>query len=68
MNRYTFVVQVHPGGVSTLENLSTNERVRVAGMAAVGPQIELWLAELALSSMPASTEPARSESASGSAP
>jgi hypothetical protein len=46
MNRYTFVVHVHPGGLSTLENLSTHERVRIADMAAVGPQIERWLAEL----------------------
>ena len=46
MNRYTFVVQVHPGGISTLENLSTHERVRVSEMDAIGPQIERWLAEL----------------------
>jgi hypothetical protein len=46
VNRYTFVIQVHPGGVSTLENLSTHERVHVADLAAVGPQIERWLTTL----------------------
>jgi hypothetical protein len=46
MNRHTFVIQVHPGGISTLENLSTHERVRISDMAAVGPQIEQWLEAL----------------------
>jgi hypothetical protein len=46
MNRYTFVIQVHPSGPSTLENLSTQERVRIADLGAVGPQIERWLREL----------------------
>ena len=46
MNRYTFVIQVHADGPSTLENLSTRERVPVADLAAVGPQIERWLAAL----------------------
>lgn len=46
MNRYTFVLQVHREGITTLENLSTHERVQVADMAAVGPQIERWLAGL----------------------
>ena len=46
MTRYSFVVQVHPDGVSTLENLATRERVRIAGLDEVGPQIERWLAEL----------------------
>lgn len=46
MHRHTFVVQVHPGGLSTLENLSTQERVRIAEMAAVGPQIDQWLEAL----------------------
>ncbi len=46
MKRYTFVVQVHPEGISTLENLSTQERVRLDELAAVGPQIERWLAEV----------------------
>jgi hypothetical protein len=45
MNRFTFVVQVHPEGISTLENLSTQERIRLSALAAVGPQIERWLAE-----------------------
>jgi hypothetical protein len=66
VNRYTFVVQVHPGGISTLENLSTHERVRVAGMDEVGPQIDRWLAELEISSDGVSTAPAPSESAPGS--
>ena len=43
MTRYTFVVQIHPDGLSTLENLSTHERVRVSDLATVGPQIEQWL-------------------------
>jgi hypothetical protein len=47
VNRYTFVVHAYPGGASMLENLSTHERVRVCDLAAVGPQIERWLASLA---------------------
>jgi hypothetical protein len=47
VKRHTFVVQVHSHGPSTLENLSTRERVAVADLAAVGPQIERWLAALA---------------------
>ncbi len=46
MNRYTFVVQIQPQGPSTLENLSTHERVAVPDLAGVGPQIEQWLASL----------------------
>jgi hypothetical protein len=46
MNRHTFVVHVHPGGLTTLENLSTHERVRISDLAAIGPQIELWLEAL----------------------
>jgi hypothetical protein len=60
MNRYTFVVQVHPKGLSTLENLSTRERVQISGPGAIGPQIELWLAELGNSAAPAAT-PRQSE-------
>jgi hypothetical protein len=41
--RYTFVVQIHPEGISTLENLATRERVQVAEVATVGAQIEQWL-------------------------
>ena len=47
VNRYTFVVHAYPGGASMLENLSTHERIRVCDLAAVGPQIESWLASLA---------------------
>jgi hypothetical protein len=43
VKRYTFVVQVHPDGPSTLENLSTQERVRVSDLGAVGPQIGRWM-------------------------
>jgi hypothetical protein len=43
MTRFTFVVQIHSDGLSTLENLSTHERVHVSELAAVGPQIEQWL-------------------------
>lgn len=46
MNRYTFVIHVHDHGPSTLENLSTNERINLVDFAAVGPQIERWLAAL----------------------
>ena len=45
MNRYTFVVRIQPEGVSTLENLSTYERIKLTDLAAVGPQIERWLHE-----------------------
>jgi hypothetical protein len=53
MKRYTFVIQVHPDGVSTLENLTTRERIRVSDMATVGAQIEQWLGKLPSSSSPA---------------
>jgi hypothetical protein len=43
MNRYTFVIQVHPDGISTLENLGTHERIRVSDLDAIGPQINRWL-------------------------
>lgn len=46
MTRYSFVIQVHPGGVSTLENLATRERVKIDGLETVGPQIERWLEQL----------------------
>ena len=46
MTRYSFVIQVHPGGVSTLENLATRERVKIDGFETVGLQIERWLEEL----------------------
>jgi hypothetical protein len=46
VNRYTFVIQVHPDGLSTLENLATHERIQVSDLAAVGPQIEQWLGSL----------------------
>jgi len=49
VTRYTFVVQVHPDGLSTLENLSTHERVRITNLAELGPQIELWLEDQASS-------------------
>jgi hypothetical protein len=44
--RYSFVVQVHPDGVSTVENIATRERVKIAGLEEVGPRIERWLEEL----------------------
>jgi hypothetical protein len=46
VNRYTFVFHAYPGGAATLENLTTHERIRVSDPAAVGPQIERWLASL----------------------
>jgi len=46
VTRYTFLVQVHVGGISTLENLGTRERIQVTDVATVGAQIEEWLAEL----------------------
>jgi hypothetical protein len=56
VTRYTFVVQIHPDGLSTLENLSTHERIRVTDLAAVGPQIEEWLAGLTPVVSPKSAE------------
>jgi hypothetical protein len=47
MSRYTFVVQVHPDGIATLENLITHERIRLDELTEIGPRIERWLAELA---------------------
>jgi hypothetical protein len=52
VNRYTFVLQIHPDGPSTLENLSTHERIGIADLTAVAPQIERWLAELGSPSHP----------------
>ena len=46
MNRFTFVVQIQPDGPSTIENLSTHERIRVSDLDAVGPQIREWLVSL----------------------
>jgi hypothetical protein len=46
MNRYTFVIHVHPDGPSTLENLSTRECVPLSDLDVVGAQIERWLAAL----------------------
>lgn len=46
MNRYTFVIQVHPDGPTTLENLSTRERIPLSDLDAVGAQIERWLSAL----------------------
>ena len=48
MNRYTFVVQVHPDGISTLENLVTHERVRITDLDEIGARIEFWLRAEAL--------------------
>jgi hypothetical protein len=48
VTRYTFLVQVLPDGISTLENLSTHERSQIVDFAAIGPQIEAWLATLAV--------------------
>jgi hypothetical protein len=63
VKRYTFVVQVHPEGISTLENLSTHERVRIGKLEAVGPQIERWLVELGGSAAtPVRSAQGRSES------
>jgi hypothetical protein len=61
VTRYTFVVQIHPGGVSTLENLATRERVRVADLATVGAQIERWVERLREREDADRPEPARME-------
>jgi hypothetical protein len=68
MNRYTFVIQVHANGPSTLENLSTHERVRVVDLAAVGPQIERWLAALPSPSSPAASAPEAEDRAPAARP
>lgn len=44
MNRRTFVVHVYDGGVTMIEDLSTQERASVADLAGVGTQIQRWLA------------------------
>ena len=59
MSRYTFIVQVHPEGIATLENLSTHDRIRLGELTEIGPCIERWLAELA---DPESAEPEPPES------
>jgi hypothetical protein len=58
VNRFTFLVQVHPEGISTLENLSTHERIPIPDLAAIGPQIERWLDD---EREPTSLPPAGSE-------
>jgi hypothetical protein len=57
VSRYTFIIQIHANGPSTLENLSTHERVGVSDLAAVGPQIERWLAALPSSPSPEASAP-----------
>ena len=54
MGRRTFVVHVHAEGPSTVEDLSTRERVAVADLATIGAQIEGWLkrAEVSPRSVP----------------
>lgn len=47
MRRHSFLLHVHPGEVSTLENLRTRERVRIDHLDAVGAQIERWVSEAA---------------------
>ena len=57
--RYTFIVQVHPEGVVTLENLGTRERVQVQELATVGAQIEHWLRMPAAAVHPGPGEPSK---------
>jgi uncharacterized protein (DUF2342 family) len=45
MRRQSFIVQVHPGGISVVENLRTRERVGVEELNAVGALIERWVDE-----------------------
>lgn len=45
MRRHTFIVQVHSGGVSTVENLRTRQRVRIEDLARLGTQIERWVSD-----------------------
>jgi hypothetical protein len=47
VTRYTFIIQVHTDGISTIENLATYERVQIEDFATVGAQIETWLAGVA---------------------
>jgi hypothetical protein len=44
--RYTFVLHVHPEGISTLENLTTHELIQVSDLVTVGSQIDSWVQEL----------------------
>jgi len=69
VKRHTFVVQVHPDGISTLENLSTQERIEISDLETVGPQIERWLSEQREPRFPRpDSGPARPESAPELAP
>ena len=70
MTRHTFVVHVHPDGISTLENLSTHELVRISDLGTVGPQIKRWLADQREPTppRPPDSERDRRESVQGSAP
>jgi hypothetical protein len=67
MSRHTFVIQVYGDGPATLENLTTQERVPVTDLAAVGLQIERWLANAA-EAAPASDGNRRAESSSSGPP
>jgi hypothetical protein len=62
VERFTFVLKVHPEGISTIENVSTAERVEVPELGEVGAQIERWLADF---SPPERSAPARREPAAG---
>ena len=54
MERHTFVVRVHPGeGPTTVENVATQERVPVGGLAELGPRIKCWLDEAVRAPRPA---------------
>jgi hypothetical protein len=63
--RYTFIVQVHPEGVATLENLDTRERVQVHELASVGAQIERWLETSGAAAPAAPKEPAEEPASEG---
>lgn len=45
MRRHTFLVKVHPGEISTVENVRTRERVPVDDLGTVGAEIERWVLE-----------------------
>lgn len=47
LGRHSFLVQVHRGGIATIENLRTRERVPVEELSTLGSLVDRWVEEAA---------------------
>jgi len=45
MRRRTFVIQIHPDGLTTLENIDTLERVAIGDPQEIPTQVQAWLTQ-----------------------